>query len=249
MSDGGTITVVIEANGPLPMPTAGAVENPPRIYFDFAGVKPRRTWHRDGTRLRRSAADARGSLRHQRHPRRARPREDGALPHRRGPERPRRRAAEDRARPGTRGPSAALPPRRQPPPPAKPVERAPAESARHGEASPTPAPATPVPPPPAPAPAPAPPPVAVAPPTSTRHSARRLRHRRPPHSAAVAPALRHLQPATSPHCDLRSAAGASPHRLQRQRPQHQRPLRLPISVARQRPASTPSSSMPTPPCT
>jgi hypothetical protein len=43
MSDGGTITVVIEASGALPMPTAGAVQNPPRLYFDFAGVKPRRT--------------------------------------------------------------------------------------------------------------------------------------------------------------------------------------------------------------
>ena len=42
MSDGGTIIVVIEANGPLPIPVQGFVENPPRMFFDFQGVVPRR---------------------------------------------------------------------------------------------------------------------------------------------------------------------------------------------------------------
>ena len=42
LSDGGIITVVIEANSALPMPTAGSAENPPRLFFDFAGVTPRR---------------------------------------------------------------------------------------------------------------------------------------------------------------------------------------------------------------
>ncbi len=42
MNAGGVITVVIEANGPLPMPTAGTAENPPRIFIDFAGVTSRR---------------------------------------------------------------------------------------------------------------------------------------------------------------------------------------------------------------
>src|SRR4029453_954718 len=42
MSDGGTIVVVIEANGPLPMPIPGFAENPPRRFFDFQGVSPTR---------------------------------------------------------------------------------------------------------------------------------------------------------------------------------------------------------------
>ena len=104
MSEGGTITVVIEANGALPMPTAGAVQNPPRIYFDFAGVKPRRT----GTgiapgygvvRQTRVALYATNVTRVVLDLEKMEPYRIDA-----DTERPRRGAAEDCARPGTRGP-------------------------------------------------------------------------------------------------------------------------------------------------
>lgn len=37
-SSGSTALVTIEASGPLPTPSAGVVDGPPRIYVDFAGV-------------------------------------------------------------------------------------------------------------------------------------------------------------------------------------------------------------------
>jgi hypothetical protein len=38
---GGEAVVTIEANGPLPAPTMGALDGPPRVFLDFAGVRPR----------------------------------------------------------------------------------------------------------------------------------------------------------------------------------------------------------------
>lgn len=43
VNEGGTIAVIIDANGTLPMPVDGSVENPPRLFFDFEGVLPART--------------------------------------------------------------------------------------------------------------------------------------------------------------------------------------------------------------
>ncbi len=40
-SFGGEAVITIEADGPLPPPTVGTVDGPPRIYLDFAGVAPR----------------------------------------------------------------------------------------------------------------------------------------------------------------------------------------------------------------
>ena len=209
MSDGGTITVVIEANGALPMPTAGAVENPPRIYFDFAGVKPKRRGTETAPGYRHGAPDARGPQRHQRHPRRARPREDGGLSHRRGQE----RLAEGRLKIVIGSEPAAE--RRS---------RHSGAAAAGGKASPTrssgepagcrgdpSAPATPV-TTPAPAKAPAPPPAPVAPPTAPATAAADTADRgprQPPvgHQSAA----RGLQPAT---CGLHAAARS----LQRRRP-------------------------------
>jgi hypothetical protein len=37
-SAAGTTTVILEADGPLPSPTVGVLENPPRIYLDFLDV-------------------------------------------------------------------------------------------------------------------------------------------------------------------------------------------------------------------
>lgn len=40
----GSLTVAtIEADGPLPLPTSGEVDSPPRIYLDLAGVTPQAT--------------------------------------------------------------------------------------------------------------------------------------------------------------------------------------------------------------
>ena len=40
---GGEALVTIEANGPLPPPTMGALDGPPRIFLDFTGVRLRTT--------------------------------------------------------------------------------------------------------------------------------------------------------------------------------------------------------------
>jgi hypothetical protein len=37
---GGSTTVILEADGPLPVPLSGAVDGPPRIYLDLNGVRP-----------------------------------------------------------------------------------------------------------------------------------------------------------------------------------------------------------------
>ncbi len=43
MNDRGTIVVVIEADGPLPIPTPGFADTPPpRMFLDFVGVTPKR---------------------------------------------------------------------------------------------------------------------------------------------------------------------------------------------------------------
>jgi len=39
-ASGGATTVVLEADGPLPEPTTGAVDGPPRIYLDLKDVRP-----------------------------------------------------------------------------------------------------------------------------------------------------------------------------------------------------------------
>jgi hypothetical protein len=39
-SAGGAVTVILEADGPLPEPATGALEGPPRIYLDLKGVTP-----------------------------------------------------------------------------------------------------------------------------------------------------------------------------------------------------------------
>jgi len=36
---GGEAVITIEANGPLPAPTIGTVDGPPRIFLDFPGVR------------------------------------------------------------------------------------------------------------------------------------------------------------------------------------------------------------------
>lgn len=38
---GGLTIAIIEADGPLPLPTSGTVDGPPRIYLDLIGVTPR----------------------------------------------------------------------------------------------------------------------------------------------------------------------------------------------------------------
>ena len=37
---GGATTVILEADGPLPVPLSGALDGPPRIYLDLNGVRP-----------------------------------------------------------------------------------------------------------------------------------------------------------------------------------------------------------------
>lgn len=37
---GGSMTVILEADGPLPVPLSGALDGPPRIYLDLNGVRP-----------------------------------------------------------------------------------------------------------------------------------------------------------------------------------------------------------------
>ncbi|MDP9323229.1 MAG: AMIN domain-containing protein, partial [Acidobacteriota bacterium] len=37
---GGSTTVILEADGPLPVPLSGALDGPPRIYLDLNGVRP-----------------------------------------------------------------------------------------------------------------------------------------------------------------------------------------------------------------
>ena len=39
-ASGGATTVILEADGPLPVPLSGAVDGPPRIYLDLNGVRP-----------------------------------------------------------------------------------------------------------------------------------------------------------------------------------------------------------------
>jgi len=40
-SRGGEAVVTIDADGPLPSPSVGVVDGPPRIYLDFTGVRPK----------------------------------------------------------------------------------------------------------------------------------------------------------------------------------------------------------------
>jgi hypothetical protein len=40
VSSGGSTRVILEAEGPLPVPLSGAVDGPPRIYLDLNGVRP-----------------------------------------------------------------------------------------------------------------------------------------------------------------------------------------------------------------
>jgi hypothetical protein len=39
-ASGGSTTVILEADGPLPAPLSGALDGPPRIYLDLNGVRP-----------------------------------------------------------------------------------------------------------------------------------------------------------------------------------------------------------------
>jgi len=39
----GTVAIVVEADGPLPLPTVGVLKGPPRIYLDFRGVAAAKT--------------------------------------------------------------------------------------------------------------------------------------------------------------------------------------------------------------
>jgi AMIN domain-containing protein len=39
-ASGGATTVILEADGPLPVPVSGALDGPPRIYLDLNGVRP-----------------------------------------------------------------------------------------------------------------------------------------------------------------------------------------------------------------
>jgi hypothetical protein len=58
-ANGPALVVVIEATGPLPMPTSGVAEGPPRIFFDFPGVAlaaPKTTASSDARVLRVRAA-------------------------------------------------------------------------------------------------------------------------------------------------------------------------------------------------
>jgi hypothetical protein len=224
ISDGGSITVVIEANGALPMPTAGAVQDPPRIYFDFAGVKPRRTGTEitpgygvvrqtrvalTDTNVTRVVIDLEKMAGY-------RIDADG------------KDLAEGRLRivlDPERVAHSGAPATPAPPPSAEPFQRAPAESARPGGAAP-PAPATPV-TTPTPAKAPAPPPVAVVPPTVPATAAPTP----PPAASTPPPSLPTPPPAVStPPPAAKAPTPASP---------------AAPALARQRPVYTPSSSTPT----
>src|SRR5258706_16384516 len=39
-ASGGATAVILEADGPLPVPVSGALDGPPRIYLDLNGVRP-----------------------------------------------------------------------------------------------------------------------------------------------------------------------------------------------------------------
>ncbi len=245
LSEGDTITVVIEANGALPMPTAGAVQNPPRIYFDFAGVKPRRTGTEIApgygvvrqtrvalytTNVTRVVIDLE-KMAGYRIDADTKDLAEGRLRIVLGPERVAHSGA---------------PVTPAPPPSATPLQRAPAESARHGGAAPS-TPATPV-TTPAPAEAPAPPPVAVVPPTApaTAPTLPPLASTPPPAASTPSPSVPTPRPAVS---TPPPAVSTPPPAVSTPPPAAKAPTpAAPTApaLARQRPAYIPSSSMPTP---